>query len=176
LQQKRKNIREATAFKGGEKIMENAKKELTMSRVFDAPRELVYKAWTDQNLVKQWWGPNGVFTPVCEVDPRPGGKINIVMEAGEELGDAKGMQWPMQGEFEELDEPAKIVFTANAINEGKVVLEHRTTVTFAEQDGKTAMNVHVVVTKVLPGSEYAIAGMEAGWNQQLDKLVKFIEK
>jgi hypothetical protein len=50
------------------------------------------------------------------------------MEAGEELGKFKGTQWPMEGEFVELDEPKKIVFNANAINEGKVILEHQTTV------------------------------------------------
>jgi uncharacterized protein YndB with AHSA1/START domain len=154
--------------------MEEGKKELTLTREFDAPAALVYKAWTDEKLVAKWWGPQGVFTPVCEVDARPGGKINIVMEAGEELGEFKGTQWPMDGEFVELDEPKKIVFKANAINEGKVILEHQTTVTFHEENGKTTMKVHVVVTKVLPGSEFAIAGMEQGWNSQFDKLVKFI--
>lgn len=154
--------------------MNDTQKELKMTRVFDAPRDLVYKAWTDPKLVSQWWGPQGVFAPVCEVDARPGGKINIVMEAGEELGDFKGTQWPMEGEFVELDEPKKIVFTSNAIDKGKVILEHQTTVTLDEDNGKTIMNVHVVVTKVLPGSEFAIAGMEQGWNSQFDKLVKFI--
>jgi len=82
----------------------------------------------------------------------------------------------MEGEFVELDEPKKIVFNANAINEGKVILEHHTTVTFDEENGKTRMKVHVVVTKVLPGSEFAIAGMGQGWNQQFDRLVEFIKK
>jgi uncharacterized protein YndB with AHSA1/START domain len=156
--------------------MNDAKKELTMTREFDAPRELVFKAWTDQELVKQWWGPNGVHNPVCEVDAKPGGLIHIVMEAGEELGKFKGTQWPMEGKFEEVVTPSKLVFTANAINDGKVILEHRTTVTFDEIDGKTKMNVHIVVTKALPGSEFAIQGMEQGWNQQLDKLVTFVPK
>jgi uncharacterized protein YndB with AHSA1/START domain len=155
--------------------MNDIQKELTMVREFDVPAELVFKAWTDDKLITQWWGPKGVFIPVCHIDPRPGGKIHIVMEAGDELGNFKGMQWPMTGEFVELDKPKKIIFTANAINEGKVILEHTTTVTFAESEGKTTMTVHVVVTKVLPGSEFAIAGMEQGWNQQLDKLVTFIQ-
>jgi uncharacterized protein YndB with AHSA1/START domain len=155
--------------------MENTQKELTMTREFDAPRELVYKAWTDEKLVSKWWGPQGVFIPVCELDPRVGGKMRIVMEAGEELGEYKGTQWPMDGEYVELDEPKKIVFNANAINKGKVILEHQTTVTFEEENGKTTMNVRIVVTKVLPGSEFAIAGMEQGWNSQLDKLVKFVQ-
>lgn len=153
-----------------------SKKELMMSRVLDAPRELVYKAWTDPKMVEQWWGPSGVFIPTCELDVRVGGKINIVMEAGEELGQAKGMRWPMEGEYVDLDEPNKIVFKSNAVNQGRVIFEHETTVTFEEENGQTRMNVHVVVTAVYEGSEYAIAGMEQGWNSQFDKLVEFIKK
>lgn len=151
-------------------------KELIMTRELDAPKEVVFNAWTNAALIKQWWGPNGVFTPICEVDARPGGNMYIVMEAGEALGKFKGTQWPMRGTFVEIDKPNKIVFTANAINNGNVVLEHRTTVTFEETNGKTKMTVHVVVTNTYPGSEFAVAGMEQGWNQQFDKLGKFINK
>ncbi len=154
--------------------MEDTKKELTMTREFAAPAEMVFNAWLDPKLVKQWWGPEGVFIPTCELDPRPGGKIHIVMEAGETMGNFKGTQWPMTGEFVELEKPNKIVFTANAINNGKEILKHKTTVTFAEKDGKTQMNVYIIVTEALPGSEFAIKGMEQGWNSQLDKLVKFV--
>lgn len=157
--------------------MTDTQKELTIVREYDAPRETVFKAWTDPKLVTQWWGPEGVFTPICEVDARPGGLIHIVMEAGETMGKFKGTQWPMQGKFEEIEEPTKIVFTANAINEGKEILQHRTTVTFDDlNNGKTKMTVHVAVTKILPGSEFAIAGMEQGWNSQFDKLGKFLVK
>ena len=58
--------------------------ELTLTRTFNAPRDLVFRAWTDPELLSQWWGPNGVTTPVCEVDAVIGGKLNIVMLAGEE--------------------------------------------------------------------------------------------
>jgi uncharacterized protein YndB with AHSA1/START domain len=153
--------------------MTDTKKELFMTRELDAPGELVFEAWIDPELVKQWWGPKGVFIPVCEVDARPGGFINIVMEAGEELGELKGTRWPMEGKFVEVNEPKKIVFSSSAITEGKVILNNQTTVTFHEENGRTTMKVHVAITKALPGSESAIAGMEAGWNQQLDKLVEF---
>lgn len=149
-------------------------KEFTITRIFDAPREAVFKAWTDAKLVAQWWGPEGVFTPICEVDARPGGLMHIVMEAGESLGQYKGMQWPMEGKFEEVEEPSKLVFTANAIMNGKEVLVHRTTVIFEEIEGKTKMSIRVVVTKTLPGAENALAGMEQGWNGQIDKLGRFI--
>lgn len=151
------------------------KRELTLTRILDAPRELVFKAWTDPKLIQQWWGPNGVINPVCEFDPRPGGKINIVMEAGPELGPFKGQQWPMVGEVKEINRPAKLVYTATAIMGGKPVLEHLVTVTFAETEDKTTVNVHIVVTKTTMEAGPALSGMEQGWNQQMDKMVKYIE-
>lgn len=156
--------------------MNDVKKEFTIVRELDAPAKLVYKAWTDPKKVEQWWGPTGVFTPICEIDAKPGGRMHIVMEAGEELGKYKGTQWPMEGEFVELDEPKKIVFKSSAVNEGKLLFEHVTTVIFEEANGKTTMTVHVAVTKALPGSEFAISGMEQGWSSQFDKLVEFIKK
>jgi uncharacterized protein YndB with AHSA1/START domain len=54
---------------------------MVMTRVFDAPRELVFKAWTEPERLKRWWGPKGFTNPVCEVDVRPGGAIRIDMRA-----------------------------------------------------------------------------------------------
>jgi uncharacterized protein YndB with AHSA1/START domain len=154
--------------------MNDIHKEITMVRVFDAPRELVFKAWTDESLVTQWWGPNGVFTPVCEVDAREGGAIHIVLEAGETLGDYKGTQWPMKGMFTEVTPPAKLVFTNTAMHEDKPFLELINEITFEEIDGKTKMTVHITAVKAVAEAEHAIGGMEQGWNEQLDKLVIFV--
>jgi len=156
--------------------MEESKKELTLERTFDAPRELVFKAWTDPKLVAQWWGPRGVTNPTCEWEARPGGNIHIVMLAGEELGPMKGQEWPMTGEFKEFEEPKKIVFTSNAIMNDKPVLENLVTVIFEEQDGKTKMTAHIVVTKATPEAEGPLSGMEMGWNQTLDKLGEYLKR
>jgi uncharacterized protein YndB with AHSA1/START domain len=151
------------------------KKELTLERTFNASRELVWKAWTDPELVKQWWGPDGVTNPTCEWDAKPGGNIHIVMLAGKELGEMAGQEWPMTGEFVEAQEPEKIVFSGNAIVDGKEVLTTLTTVTFEEESGKTKLNVHIVVTHTTPEAAGPLQGMEMGWNQQLDKLVTFVQ-
>lgn len=74
----------------GDETMEKPIKEFTITRMFDAPRELVWKAWTDQKLIRKWWGPRGVTNPTCEWDARPGGKIDLVMLAGKELGQFAG--------------------------------------------------------------------------------------
>jgi uncharacterized protein YndB with AHSA1/START domain len=156
--------------------MENTKKELKMTREFNAPRELVFKAWTDPEFVKQWWGPNGVTNEVDEWEARPGGNLHLTMIAEQELGPMAGQRWPMSGEFEEVEEPSKLVFTGNAIVDGKEVLTHRTTVTLEEVNGRTNMIVHILVTKTTPEAAGPLAGMEQGWNQQLDKLVNFVSE
>jgi uncharacterized protein YndB with AHSA1/START domain len=53
--------------------------ELAITRIFDAPRELVFKAWTVPEMMAKWWGPKGVTNPICEVDAKVGGKIYIVI-------------------------------------------------------------------------------------------------
>lgn len=156
--------------------MEESKKELILERTFDAPRDLVFKAWTDPKLVAEWWGPNGVTNQVNKWEAEQGGKIDLVMLAGEEMGPMAGQKWPMLGEFKEIEEPDKLVFTANAMIDGKEVLQHLTTVTLDDEDGKTKMTVHIVVTKTTPEAAGPLAGMEMGWNQQLDKLGKFLSK
>ena len=151
------------------------RKELTITRLIDAPRAIVWRAWTDPEIVTKWWGPKGVTTPTCEVDARKGGKINIVMLAGKELGDFAGKKWPMEGRFEEVAPQDRLVFTANALDDGsQTMLETRTTVTFAEEQGKTKLTVHIMLTRSsdTPQAKFAIQGMEMGWGQSLDKLVE----
>jgi uncharacterized protein YndB with AHSA1/START domain len=148
-----------------------SKRELTLTRVFDTPRELVWKAWTDPKVVTKWWGPRGVTTPVCEVDARPGGGIHIVMLAGKELGSFAGQRWPMKGTFSELTPPERLAYVSSAMDDKQgVLLEARNTLTLEELGGRTRMTLRIAVTRISPGGEFALAGMEAGWNQSLDKL------
>ena len=148
------------------------KRELTLTRTFDAPREFVWKAWTDSHILQQWWGPFGVTNPTCEIDAKVGGAITIVMLAGEALGSLKGSKWPMKGVIKELQEPSLLVFVSSAIEDedGTVNLEQTVSVTLNEVQNKTEMIVAIQVTKATPKTEQALAGMEMGWNQQLDKL------
>ncbi len=143
-------------------------KELTLKRTFDAPRELVFKAWTDEKLMALWWGPTGFTNPVCELDPRPGGKFYIVMRGPDFFpGD-----FPTTGTFQEIDEPKRLVFTTKAFEDekGESMLETINTVTFDEVNGKTELTLHIVVVKAAPSAAGALEGMEPGWSQSLDKL------
>src|SRR5439155_12002397 len=100
-------------------------RELTLTRVFDAPRSTVFKLWTDPKHMARWWGPHGFTNPRCELDARPGGKIHIDMRAPD------GTVYPMTGTFREVVEPERLVFMAVAEDHaGTPLLESLTTVTF----------------------------------------------
>ena len=145
-------------------------KHLTIVREFRAPRERVWAAWTDPKILAKWWGPRGVTNPTCEWDARPDGKINIVMLAGSEMGPFSGQEWPMTGTIKEVVPPERIVFTGNAILEGKIVLETFDTVIFEDLGEKTRMTLNVVVTMTTPEAEGPLQGMKMGWTQSIDKL------
>ena len=146
------------------------KRELVITRVLDAPRELVFKLWTDPKHVARWWGPKWFTNPVCELDARPGGAIRI------DMADPDGVIYPMKGVFQEVLAPERLVFSNFALEDeqGDAQLEGVTTVTFAEHEGKTKLTLHVVMLKVTPAAQGALDGMEEGWNQSRDKLTDYV--
>jgi uncharacterized protein YndB with AHSA1/START domain len=162
--------------------MENEpKKELTITRTFDAPRELVWRAWTDEKILKRWWGPRGVTNPTCEWDARPGGKIYIVMLAGKELGPAAGMKWPMKGTFKEVTPQKRLAYEGGALDDvdraSDTFIEQKVTVDFEDLGNKTKMSLHIVVTKVEgPKAPAALQGMAQGFNQTVDKLEEELQR
>ena len=148
-----------------------AERELVITRVFDAPRRLVFRMWTDPKHVAQWWGPNGFTNPVCDMDPRPGGAIRIVMRAPD------GAEHPMIGTFREVMEPERLVFTNIAVDEnGNHLLEGRTTVTFAEHGGKTRLTLQTRAVGLVARAVGMIEGMEAGWTQSIDRLAAHVAR
>ena len=151
-------------------------KELTIKRIFDAPRELVFKAWTNPKLVTQWWGPTDFTTPIAEVDGRKDGKFYIVMHGPQ--GTEFDVNMPMRGVFTEYDPPKKLVFTNEALfdEHGDAQLSTICTVTFAELGAKTEMTLQIALEKANPAAEAAWAGAEMGWNQSLDKLTQYLER
>lgn len=140
-----------------------------LTHVFDAPRVLVWKAWTDPKMMAQWFGPRGFTNPVCELDVRVGGSLRIVMRG------ADGNDYPMKGEFCEVTPPERLVFTNIAVDsEGRHLLEGETTVIFAESGGKTTLTLQTCAVGLAPIAPQMLAGMEAGWSQSLDKLEELL--
>jgi uncharacterized protein YndB with AHSA1/START domain len=152
-------------------IMTNEERELVLTHVFDAPRELVFKAWTDPKQVAQWWGPHRFTNPVCDLDVRPGGAIRIHMRGPD------GTVYPMTGVYNEVVEPERLVFTSAALDaDGNPMFEVLTTVTFAEQGGKTKQTMRARVIRSTAEAAPYIKGMEAGWTQSLERLAESLAK
>ena len=141
--------------------------DLVITRIFDAPRELVWKAWTDPKLVMQWWGPKGFTSPSCEIDLRVGGRYLISMRMPD------GPECWMGGEYTEIIAPERIVAVLfYADKNGKIDppdpndVEVRDVVTFEEIGGGR--------TKLTLKRSYWDVGEDAGWNQMFDKLAVLV--
>jgi uncharacterized protein YndB with AHSA1/START domain len=141
-------------------------REISITHVFDAPRELVWRAWTEAEQLKQWFMPHGFTVPELEADLRPGGAFRMVVRAPD------GSESPSGGEFREIDPPARLVFTTTAFEgpDGAPMIEVLNTAVFAEHGDTTELTLHAVVTKASPEMAGALAGMEEGWIQSLEKL------
>ncbi len=138
---------------------------LRIERVFDAPRELVFKAWTDPEHISQWWGPKGFATTVLKLDLRPGGAYRFHMRSTE------GAEHWSQGTFLEIAPPARLVMAgcwADA-HGNPVSPESVLTVTFAERDGKTVLSLHQVLESVAARDSH-----RGGWNSSFDRLESYL--
>jgi uncharacterized protein YndB with AHSA1/START domain len=150
-------------------------REVTITRVFNAPRSLVFKMWTDPKHLAQWWGPREFTNPVCEIDVRPGGKIYIVMRGPK--GTPYDGDFPMSGMFQEIKEPERIVFTSVAEDkDGNAQIKGLNTITFTEANGKTTLTIVSLATAIVPIGAQMIEGMEAGWTQSIDKLEELVAR
>ncbi|MCI0616974.1 SRPBCC domain-containing protein [bacterium] len=165
--------------KSNELINEIAERELVITRVFDAPRELVWKAWTEPERLKGWWGPKNFTAPVSKIDLRVGGKYLSCMRSPE------GQDYWSTGVYREIVPPEKLVFTDSFADEkGNVVsasqygmgddwpLELLVTVLFEEFQGKTKMTLRHVG---LPAGEFSDM-TNSGWNESFDKLAESLMK
>ena len=158
---------------------------ITIERIFDAPREMVWKAWTDPEMVEKWWGPEGFTAPSIKVDLKVGGKYTYAMKGPE------GSQWDRvmysSGIFKEIVPNEKIVTTdyfsdesGNKIkpsDEGQdenFPTEMTVTITFEDAgDGKTKLRIFYPKTENEAQFEAMLkSGMKEGWNSSLNKLEK----
>ncbi len=118
-------------------------RELILERVFNAPRELVFQAFSKAEHLKRWWSTKGWSTPVCEVDFRPGGVWFYCMKCSDESQEEYGMESWGKAVYEDIKEPERIVFIDSfADAEGNIVEEMpltKMTITFIEQGGKLNM-------------------------------------
>lgn len=153
--------------------------DLIITRVFDAPRKLVWTAWTEPESMMRWWGPKGFTCPVCRIDLRVGGAYLNCMRSPE------GQNYWSTGVYREIIPPERLVCTdCFADEQGNVVpathygmsadfpLEMLVTVTFEEEQGKTKFTLK---HEGLPPGE-DLDNCREGWSQSFDKLAELLAK
>jgi len=142
-----------------------AERELTITRIFDAPRHLVFKAWSAPEHLARWWGPSGFTLPVCEMDFRPGGAYRYCMRSPD------GKEYWVRGVYREIIEPERLVLSGGWEDAaGKVGHETTTTITFEEQGGKTKLTLHNGVFESVASRD----SHRGGWNGSIERLAEYL--
>lgn len=152
-------------------------KELTFERTYDASIGDVWRAWTSPDQLREWWGPEKTLVPTCEIDLRVGGRLDVVVEAGQEMGKYAGTRWPMSGTFTLVEEPAKLSYDARSWTEGEedtTTIEHANELTLTEEGDKTVVHLRITVTSIGRKAKLAVFGMKWGYKSQLDKLERHL--
>lgn len=147
-------------------------REIIISRVFDAPRELVFKAWSDPRHVMAWWGPHGFQNTECALDFRVGGKFYLSMTGPD------GKDYPCRGSYSEIIVPERIAYVGvaedgNACGAG---LPPRALVTVDFEDegnGKTRLTINTRLPDPAAKTAVAQGGYIVGWSESLARLAQF---
>ena len=151
---------------------------MVITRVFDAPRELVWKAWTDPKYAKQWWGPKGFTTPSYEMDFRVGGKYLFCMRSPD------GQEFWSAGEYHEIVPHEKIVCTmyfadskGNKVEAAEYGIEHEAIddapdVVLFEDFGDGQTKLTFIGNETMEAAKNS--GQVEGWNQILDKFAEVV--
>jgi uncharacterized protein YndB with AHSA1/START domain len=144
-------------------------REIVITRVFDAPRALVFEAWTRPEHVAAWWGPRGFTLASCEIDLRPGGAYRFVMRSPD------GQDYPIKGVYREVVPPERIVYTDDFDMEGMPNIEGVVTLTFAEQGDKTMLTMSFLYETAADCETMVKMQMVEGMSETLDRLAERLE-
>ena len=140
-------------------------RELEITRLIDAPRPLVFRAWTEPEHLARWWGPKGFTTIACQMDIRVGGTYRYGMRSPD------GVEYWKRGVYREIVEPERIVFTfAWEDADGNPGHELLTTVTFAEDGTKTRLTLRQAVFETTARRD----DHEAGWTSCLGRFADYM--
>ncbi len=149
-------------------VAEPGKQEIVITRVFDAPRDLAFKAANDPKLIPRWWGPKRYTTTVDKMDVRPGGVWRFIQR------DAKGNQFAFYGVYHAIVAPERLVYTFEFEGmPGHVLLE---TATYEEQGEKTKLTVKDVFQSVEDRDGMLNSGMEEGAAETMDRFAELLKE
>ncbi len=147
-----------------------AHRDLVITRTVRAERDLVWRLWTESRHLACWWGPDGFTNPECAIDPRPGGRLRILMRSPD------GEEYLNVGTVHVIDPPKRLVFTVALLNaDGSSRLENHTTVDLADQGAETQVTVRVQIVHATAEARENLAGMREGWTGSLHRLSTIAE-
>jgi uncharacterized protein YndB with AHSA1/START domain len=179
---------------------EPADRELVITRMFDAPRELVFEAFTDAQHLMKWWGPHGCSVVACEADPREGGAWSISMRSPRVLPQfvqrypinaesapglsqprrsgsdvaAREQEWIVEkqrGVYREVVRPERLVFTyAFEDAAGRPLHQTVVTIRFADEGGRTRLTVHQAIFESVSARDDHVLG----WSEALEHLADYL--
>ncbi len=145
----------------------DSERVLNLTRMFDAPRSLVFKAWAHPEHVMQWWGPRGFTVLSCEMDFRIGGAWSLSMRSPEGRVDRQ------RGIFRDIVEPERIVFTYAFVDDrGQAGHEMVVSVSFEDLGAKTRLILHQAIFESVTLREEHVAG----WSESFDNLDQLVAK
>ena len=146
-------------------------RQLTLNRTFDAPRALVWKAWTDPAHLVHFWGPHGMTTPVCEIDLRPGGTFHTVMR------DPDGNEHPSTGVYLDVTAPERLVFTDAYVSAWEPSEKPFMTMvlTLTEDGDKTNFTAEAKHWSVDDRQSHQDMGFESGWGAMTERLADHLK-
>ena len=148
------------------KVTTPSEREIVIERVFDAPRTLVFEAWTKAEHVAHWWDPSSAPLGVCEIDLRPKGAFRFVN------GGPEGAKYPFSGFYREITPPARLVLssTPSPVSNDESV----TTLVFGEHNGKTTLTMTIKCASREERDALLRMRVDVGTTQTLDNLDEYL--
>ncbi len=151
------------------------KHEIVITREFDAPRQLLWDAWTQTEHIEKWWGPRGFTTRVTSIDMRVGGKWNYVMIGPD------GAEYPVNGIFTEITPPERIVTTDEFGENYDEIMPNVdlpkgliATAVFDDLGQRSRLTITVSHPTEADRKKHEDMGVVAGWNSSLDKMEEYL--
>ncbi len=148
-------------------MSETDNRELTLTRVFAAPRELVWQAWTDATQIDQWWGPDGFRNETLAMDVRPGGMWRYIMHGPD------GVDYPNRIIYREVVEPERLVYSHDSDIDDDPAAFH-VTVTFMAEGDKTQLTMRSRFATAAQYAKVVAFGAVAGGKQTLARLDTYL--
>jgi uncharacterized protein YndB with AHSA1/START domain len=142
-----------------------SEREIVITRVFDAPRTVVFEAWTTAERLAQWWDPNRVPLAVCEIDLRPGGAFRFVNHGPD------GANHPFAGIYREIVPPTRLVFTTRIAPSGA---ESVGPLVFSEHDGQTRLTMTIECASKVDRDALLRMHVDVGTTRTLDNLKDYL--